>query len=125
MNAEYLYFWADTFFSWTRKDFEKFCEIYQEIDLPFWCQTRPETVRREQFKLLKEIGCDRISFGVEHGNGDFRRNILGRNVTNKKIIDCLSIVKDLGIPFSVNNIIGFPHETYDLAFETIESHLKR
>jgi hypothetical protein len=29
------------------------------------------------------------------------------------------IVKDSGIPFSVNNILGFPHETYDMAFDTI------
>ena len=29
MKAEYLYFWADTFFSWTQKDFEEFYNLYQ------------------------------------------------------------------------------------------------
>ncbi len=120
MKAEYLYFWSDTFFSWTKKEFFQFAEIYEEIGLPFWIQTRPETVRRELFETLKEIGCHRISFGVEHGNEEFRKRVLGRKVTNEKIIRSLQIVNEIGIPFSVNNIIGFPEETYELAFDTIE-----
>ena len=120
MKAEYLYFWSDTFFSWGRDDFFRFCELYEKIGLPFWIQTRPETVREDLFTRLKEIGCHRISFGVEHGDYDFRKTVLGRKVTNAKIIDSLWTVKEIGIPFSVNNIIGFPGETYDLAFKTIE-----
>jgi len=120
MKAEYLYFWSDTFFSWKRDDFFKFCEIYEEIRLPFWIQTRPETVKYDLFMRLKEIGCHRISFGVEHGNYEFRKNVLGRKVTNKQIIEGLNTVYEVGIPFSVNNIIGFPGETYELAFDTIE-----
>ncbi|GAG31895.1 unnamed protein product, partial [marine sediment metagenome] len=37
MKAEYLYFWADTFFSWKKGEFEEFAEMYKEIGLPFWC----------------------------------------------------------------------------------------
>ena len=36
MKAEYLYFWADTFFSWTARDFDEFAELYQDINLPFF-----------------------------------------------------------------------------------------
>ena len=124
MRAEYLYFWSDTFFSWKRDDFYRFCDLYEDIKLPFWIQTRPETVKYDLFKRLKEIGCHRISFGVEHGNTEFRKKVLGRNVTNKQIIDGLNTVHEVGIPFSVNNIIGFPGETYELAFETIELNRK-
>ena len=120
MKAEYLYFWADTFFSWTSKEFDEFCEIYEDIRLPFWCQTRPETVEIEKFKKLKDIGCARIAFGLEHGNEEFRRKKLNRRVNNKLIIENLRIVNDVGIPFSVNNIIGFPSETYELAMDTIK-----
>ena len=105
MQAEYLYFWSDTFFSWNRDDFYKFCDIYEGIKLPFWIQTRPETVKYDLFKKLKEIGCHRISFGVEHGNYEFRKKVLGRNVTNERIIEGLNTVYEVGIPFSVNNII--------------------
>jgi len=124
MKAEYLYFWADTFFSWKGKDFDRFCEMYKDINLPFWCQTRPENMNYETAKKLKDIGCHRISFGVEHGNEAFRKKVLNRNVKNTKIIDGLKTANEVGISFSVNNIIGFPHETYELAFDTIELNRK-
>jgi len=119
MKAEYLYFWADTFFSWKKGEFEEFAEMYKDIGLPFWCQTRIETVSYERFKLLKEIGCARISFGIEHGNEGFRREILDRPVSNELMIKNFKIVHDVGIPFSVNNIMGFPYETYEMVFDTI------
>lgn len=120
MKAEYLYFWADTFFSWKKNEFEQFAEIYKEINLPFWCQTRVETVTRERLELLKDIGCARISFGLEHGNREFRAKYLDRRMSNDVIINGLNLVREVGIPFSVNNIMGFPYETYDLAFDTIK-----
>ncbi len=119
MKAEYLYFWADTFFSWKDKEFDQFCEIYQDIKLPFWCQTRVETVKKDRFEKLRDIGCARVSFGLEHGNEDFRRKVLRRSMPNSVITSALRLVKEVGIPFSVNNIIGFPGETYDLAFDTV------
>ena len=90
-----------------------------EIGLPFWCQTRIETVTPDKLKLLKEIGCARLSFGIEHGNEEFRKRWLQRSTTNALIINNFKNVKDSGIPFSVNNIVGFPHETRELAFDTI------
>ena len=38
---------------------------------------------------------------------------------NKVITEGLKTVEDVGILFSVNNILGFPHETRELAFDTI------
>ena len=119
MGAEYLYFWADTFFSWKPGEFETFAEMYEDIGLPFWCQTRVETVEYERLTQLKEIGCARISFGLEHGNEEFRATWLKRRMTNELIVDNFAIVNEVGIPFSVNNIMGFPHETRELAFDTV------
>jgi len=119
MKAEYLYFWADTFFSWKQSEFEEFAEIYQEIKLPFWCQTRPETITEKRLQLLKEIGCARISFGLEHGNEKFRKKYLYRNMPNSVITNALNLVSSSEIPYSVNNIIGFPFETRELVFDTI------
>ncbi|MFQ5650636.1 MAG: B12-binding domain-containing radical SAM protein [bacterium] len=120
MKAEYLYFWADTFFSWKHNEFEAFAEMYEEIGLPFWCQTRIETVTYQRFKRLRDIGCARISFGLEHGNEKFRKDVIKRPYTNDLLLEKLRIVNRVGIPFSVNNIIGFPYETRELAFDTIE-----
>lgn len=119
MKAEYLYFWADTFFTWKRGEFEEFAELYKDIGLPFWCQTRIETVSEERMQLLHDIGCSRISFGIEHGNETFRKKHIRRPVSDEVMIRNFKIVEHSGIPFSVNNVLGFPHETEELAFDTI------
>ncbi len=119
-KVEYNYFWADTFLGMSNKEFDEFVEMYKEINLPFWMQTRPETVTDYNMSKLKSVGLHRISFGVEHGNEEFRKKILDRRWKNKDIIEKLKIPKKYGIAFSVNNITGFPTETKKLAFDTIE-----
>jgi anaerobic magnesium-protoporphyrin IX monomethyl ester cyclase len=119
-KADSFYFWADTFLAWSDSEFDEFCEMYAEFKLPFWIQTRPETVKASRFSKLKDIGLLRVAFGVEHGNDLFRQRILNRSVKNEKIIENLKIVTDMNIPISVNNIMGFPTETRDLVFDTIE-----
>ncbi|MBP9855350.1 MAG: B12-binding domain-containing radical SAM protein [Candidatus Omnitrophica bacterium] len=119
MGAEYLYFWADTFLSWKKGELEEFAEMYNDIGLPFWCQTRIETITEERLEIMKKMKCARISFGIEHGNEEFRKKHLKRPVTNAMMLTNFKVVEKSGIPFSVNNIMGFPHETVDLAFDTI------
>ena len=121
-KIEYAFFWADTFFAYSPAEFDAFIEMYKDIRLPFWCQTRPETVmiKKDRIKQLRDIGLHRISFGLEHGNEKFRRDVVGRNMSNQLLIDAFVLVADSGLPFSVNNIIGFPGETRDLVFDTIE-----
>ncbi|MDD2914591.1 MAG: radical SAM protein [Gallionella sp.] len=119
-KADSIYFWADTFLAWTTSEFEEFCEMYSGYKLPFWIQTRPETVTEYKFQKLADIGLLRVAFGVEHGNDEFRQRLLARKVKNEVIIKNLNLVNSLGIPISVNNIIGFPTETRELAFDTIE-----
>jgi radical SAM superfamily enzyme YgiQ (UPF0313 family) len=119
-KADSFYFWADTFLAWTDKEFDAFCEIYKEFRLPFWIQTRPETITEYRMRKMKDVGLLRIAFGLEHGNENFRQEMLSRRVKNSTIIEKLDIVYEYSIPFSVNNIIGFPNETRELAFDTIE-----
>lgn len=120
LNIEYNYFWADTFLALSEHELDEFCEIYSEIRLPFWMQTRAETVTHARIKKLAEVGLHRISFGIEHGNESFRANMLGRKISNAEIIEALQVPKKFGVQFSVNNIVGFPTETRELAFDTIE-----
>jgi anaerobic magnesium-protoporphyrin IX monomethyl ester cyclase len=94
--------------------------MYSDYKLPFWIQTRPETVTRPKFERLKEVGILRVAFGVEHGNPGFREKVLLRKVENDLIVNNLNMLHEIGVPFSVNNILGFPRETRELAFDTIE-----
>jgi len=98
--------------------------MYKEINLPFWMQTRPETVTEEKLRKLQKVGLIRMAFGLEHGNEEFRKRMLGRRWKNKDIVEATQVPKRLGIQFSVNNITGFPKETRDLVFDTIEINRK-
>jgi len=119
-QADSIYFWAETFLAWSDSEFEEFCEMYSEFKLPFWIQTRTETISEEKVAKLKELNCLRIGFGVEHGNEKFRETMLKRRVKNDLIVERLNIISDYEIPISVNNMVGFPTETRELAFETVE-----
>jgi anaerobic magnesium-protoporphyrin IX monomethyl ester cyclase len=120
IKAEAFYFWADTFMVYTDKDFDRFIEMYSDISLPFWCQSFPTLIKEDRIKRLMKIGLFRLGSGVEHGNEEFRLKVLKRKVSNKAMIEKFKILNKCGLPFSVNNIIGFPTETRELAMDTVE-----
>lgn len=119
-QLEYCYFWADTFLSLNARELDEFCEMYSGIGLPFWMQTRPETLSDEVVGKLAKVGLHRISFGIEHGNEEFRSRLLDRRWKNADIVEALKIPHRHGVQFSVNNITGFPTETRALAMDTVE-----
>lgn len=121
-KAEYFYFWAETFLTYTEQEFEEFIEMYKTVKLPFWVQTRPETVNEYKIKKLRDVGLHRISIGVEHGNEEFRRKVIRRNLTNESIVKAIKTIAKCNLPtgISINNIVGFPDETPELAMDTIE-----
>ncbi len=118
-QAEYIYFLSDTLLALKNDEFAEFCTMYEKYRLPFWCQNRPEMITMERAKRLKEIGCHRMSIGVEHGNEEFRKTVLKKPTKNRVIIKAFQILADCGIPATINNIIGFPYETRELVWDTI------
>jgi hypothetical protein len=120
LNLEYAYFWADVFLALNGREFDEFCEMYSDIRLPFWMQTRPETISHDNIRRLADVGLHRISFGIEHGNEEFRSRVIDRRWKNADIIEALKIPHQYGVQFSVNNITGFPTESRALAMDTVE-----
>lgn len=120
LKAESFYFWADTLMAYNDREFDRFVEMYSDIKLPFWCQIYPELIKEERVKKLMSVGLFRVGSGVEHGNENFRTKLLKRRVKNKLMIENFKILNKCDLPFSVNNIIGFPTETRELAMDTVE-----
>ena len=119
-GIEYIFFVTDTFLAMSEKEFDEFCEIYSEFKLPFYMHTRPETVTERRVKKLKEVNCDRVNIGVEHGNYKFRAEVVGRSYKNEIAIRSFDIMYNGGISTVSNNILGYPDETRELIFDTIE-----
>jgi radical SAM superfamily enzyme YgiQ (UPF0313 family) len=66
------------------------------------------------------MNCLRINIGIEHGNETFRREALDRPVTNKRMLDAFHACAGRNFVTVANSIIGFPEETRELIFDTIE-----
>jgi len=118
-HPEFIYFSSENFLSLSDEDFARFIDAYEEVHLPFWIQTRIETLTRERIAALKEVGMLWLTIGLEHGNEEFRRKVLKRHYSNGKFIEKMDILRDAGIGASLNNMIGFPGETRDLIFDTV------
>ncbi len=120
-KPDYINFNAEAFLSIREGVLRELAQMYKnEINIPFWCQSRPEAVTEEKIKILKDMGCADMQFGIEHGNEAFRRSTLNRHCSNEEMLNSLKIVEKYRIPYTVNNIIGFPGETRELIFDTIK-----
>ncbi|MDO8492710.1 MAG: radical SAM protein [bacterium] len=119
-SVEYMFFWADTFLAMSSRELDEFCESYQDIRLPFWVQTRVETITDWRLKKLKDVGLHRIAFGIENGNEKFRQDVIIKEFTNDHAVKALKITAAMEIPYNTNNMVGYPHETREIAMETIE-----
>lgn len=123
-NAEYFYFISETFLAMSKAHKQEFYKRYEKYKVPFWFNTRPETVNAEDISCLEDVGCHRISVGIESGNEEFRRRMLKRNYSNDDVLRAVDTVLKSKIQLSVNNMIGFPDETRDMVFDTIDLNRK-
>ena len=118
-DPEFIYFVVDTFLAVSDKEMAELSEIYQSYKWPFWMNTRPETMNKWRADELDKMNCLRVNMGIEHGNEKFRRNALKRPVTNKTILDAFKSCRDNNFVTVANSIIGYPDETRELVFDTI------
>lgn len=104
-----------------RNWFMKFLEEYKRrVSLPFLCNVRIDMVDEEMVKKMKEAGCDRVDYGVEHGDDIILKDVLKRNMTAKKIVEGGKLFNKYGIRVQTANIIAVPHETVETVMKTVE-----
>jgi anaerobic magnesium-protoporphyrin IX monomethyl ester cyclase len=121
---KWLSFVDDTFNA-NKEKLKELLDMYKsEIGIPFLCQLRIDAADEEQIELLKQAGVERIAVGIEHGNEEFRKKILNRSMTNKQILDFSKWVNKRKVRIHTQNIMGFPGETIEQVFTTIELNAK-
>src|SRR3989338_1135749 len=47
-NIEYFYFISESFLSMPQNDFDEFIEFYKTVKIPFWFNTRAETITADK-----------------------------------------------------------------------------
>ena len=120
-GIELLFFIDDNFLGMPQDRFDYFCEQYKNrVDLPFYIQTRSESVKVGYIHKLKDINISTIAIGVEHGNEQYRKTHMNRMMSNENIVEAFRIVNALGIRTTANIIIGMPGECESIMMDTIK-----
>ena len=119
-KIDFIYFTDESFLSMNKARFEEFAYEYKKIRLPFFIESRVETIKQGYAKILEDIGCTGVAMGVESGNLRLRQELLARAMPNEAIINGFKEFENTKIRISANNIIGFPGETRDDIMSTIE-----
>ena len=118
----YVVFLDDTFtikHSWVYN----FCDQYRDnYHVPFSINARAETVTQTLLKKLAEAGCLHIIYGVESGSERVRKEILKRNVSNRKLIEVFRWTHAAGMLATANYMLGIPGETTADIEQTLELH---
>lgn len=117
---KWLQFISDTMNLDTKWFSEFLIEYKKEVNAPYLCNVRLNKVDENLVKLMKETGCDRVDFGIEHGNDDIRNRILKRNMNKRQMIEAGKLFWKYKIRVQTTNIFGLPEETLDKAIETVK-----
>lgn len=118
-DPQLIYFVVDTFLAMSNREFDELKEMYSDYKIPFWMNTRAETISEHRAAGLEEMNMLRMNIGIEHGNADYRKNYLKRVVSNDLQIKAFEMVADKKYTTVANSIIGMPDENRDLIFDTI------
>ena len=81
--------------------------------------TRAETMTEYRAASLEEMNLLRMNIGIEHGNFEYRKKYLKRNVSDDVQIRAFEMIADKKYTSCANSLIGMPDETRELIFDTI------
>ena len=100
--------------------FEEFTRLYRRrVKLPFEMNCHPSLMDGDIARMAREAGCGLIRFGIESGNERLRRRVLGRNMSNRRIIEAFSCCDEAGIRTLSYDMIGLPFETRGDILDTV------
>ena len=69
-DPQLIYFVVDTFLAMSNREFDELKELYSDYKIPFWMNTRAETITELRAAGLEEMNMLRMNIGIEHGNAD-------------------------------------------------------
>lgn len=113
----------DTFFARSLKYIECFSQLYKEqVGLPLYCQTSPDTLSKDKLKILLCAGLVYVEMGIQTGSKRIRA-LYRRKETNEKILQATNLLHshlDKLIPPDYHVIIDNPWETQEDTLETVK-----
>lgn len=108
----------DELFSYNNERIREFCERIKKYHIHWWTQFRVDMVEPWLTPLLKESGCDVMSFGLESADNRVLKS-MGKHTTVEQIESTLSKVTSEGMHVEGAFIFGDTAETYETASNTL------
>lgn len=118
IGPDFVMFQDDSFLARPKKEIFEFCEMWSKYNIPFWFNTRIENCKPEYLQALKDVGLYRMTFGLESGNEQYRKEYLLRPISNSVYEEYFDIINDSDIPYSLNILIGMPFETREMVMDS-------
>ena len=119
-ELEFLRFHDESFLIVSSEYLKELSKKYAKtVGLPFVVDVSPLTVTDEKARMLKEMGCLSVSMGFETGNEEFRKG-QNKSVSSSRALKSFHALANTNMRTVSFNMIGFPGETRDLIFDTVE-----
>lgn len=115
-NPPHFTFWDETFTLNKKRVFE-FCSSYNG-KTPWRCDTRADHVTDEIIEAMVNANCTQMSLGIESGSDEILEYI-GKNETRETFRKAADILNAKNVHWKAYCIIGFPKETEEDIFETL------
>lgn len=120
-NLSFIRFIDDVFTTGMNPWLDRFLLEYErDIKLPFSMQIHPQFVSEPLIKALKSIGLHSVGISIEAGSFNIRKNILGRNILDEKIIAAFDILNRHKILTLSNSMIALPGSTFSDEITTLQ-----
>ncbi|MBD9362050.1 B12-binding domain-containing radical SAM protein [Methylomonas fluvii] len=111
----------DELFSANKARVVEFCRLLKErnIHIKWFCQLRMDQLDLPMLQMMRDTGCNYISFGIESGS-DVVLDSMKKKITKKIISDAVKIVREAKIGIQGNFLFGDPVETEETIRESLQ-----
>lgn len=110
----------DDAFTVNRKHTMEMCADIKarKLDVEWDCETRVDAVDRELLEKMHDSGCITVWFGVESGSEKMLEK-MHKKINREQVKNAFKMSQKAGMMTIASAVIGFPGETEETAWETI------
>lgn len=116
-QANGIYFREDNF-TFDRNRVINICKLIKNFNIEWVCESRVEHLDEELIKIMFEAGCRSMWFGVESGSNRILK-LIHKGVSKEKAVETFKLCRKYGIKTGASFMLGFPEETRQEMFETL------
>lgn len=103
--------WIDEIWLTRVERLAEFRDLYRrEIGAPFCIMERPESVTDEKLRIMAEAGLYSIAIGLESGDEDLRRKVLGRRTSQARMLSAFTLPHKYGVRVHAFTMLGLPNQ---------------